>query len=382
MDMAPENGESVAFSALYASNLFQLSNLVNSLKELGIDQVELADEVLLLIDSISSQINYDSVAEKLNRLNDYYVSCRHATSGNTTPIKLDNLAKDLENKSNWLKKHIRKNEWIQNKHGYSWFNGYYDNDGRRVEGVFPKGVRMTLTGQVFTLMGNIANDQQSREMVKASDQYLWDPAVGGYRLNSDFGEIKLNLGRAFGFAYGHKENGAMFSHMAVMYANALYQRGLIPEGYKILDGIYRHCQDFQVSRMYPGIPEYIDPNGRGMYTWLTGSASWYLMTLITQVFGVGGLLGDLMINPKLSQGQFDNNDAASITTLFAGKLINLSYKNPGKLDFGDYKVKSITVDGLDMSDKIVDGYALIPRAHLENMPGASVEIIVGLGEKT
>ena len=33
------------------------------------------------------------------------------------------------------------------------------------------------------------------------------------------------MGRMFGFAYGEKENGAVFSHMAVMYANALYQRG-------------------------------------------------------------------------------------------------------------------------------------------------------------
>ena len=54
--------------------------------------------------------------------------------------------------------------------------------------------------------------------------------MGGYRLNTDFGGVQLNLGRCFGFAFGHKENGAMFSHMAVMYANALYQRGLVREG--------------------------------------------------------------------------------------------------------------------------------------------------------
>ena len=38
----------------------------------------------------------------------------------------------------------------------------------------------------------------------------------------------------FGFAYGEKENGAVFSHMAVMYANALYKQGFIKEGYKVL----------------------------------------------------------------------------------------------------------------------------------------------------
>ena len=36
----------------------------------------------------------------------------------------------------------------------------------------------------------------------------FDPDVGGYRLNTDFGEVMFTLGRAFGFAFGHKENGA------------------------------------------------------------------------------------------------------------------------------------------------------------------------------
>ena len=54
--------------------------------------------------------------------------------------------------------------------------------------------------------------------------------TGGYRLNTDFKEEKFDLGRMFGFAYGEKENGAVFSHMTVMYANALYQRGVYPGG--------------------------------------------------------------------------------------------------------------------------------------------------------
>ena len=39
-------------------------------------------------------------------------------------------------------------------------------------------------------------------------------------------------------AYGEKENGAVFSHMTVMYANALYQRGFVKEGYRAVS--YTH----------------------------------------------------------------------------------------------------------------------------------------------
>ena len=47
--------------------------------------------------------------------------------------------------------------------------------------------------------------------MRSADHYLYRPEIGGYRLNTDFGELKFNLGRMFGFAYGEKENGAVFS---------------------------------------------------------------------------------------------------------------------------------------------------------------------------
>ena len=76
---------------------------------------------------------------------------------------------------------------------------------------------MMLTGQVFAIMGKVAEDPQIRSIIKSADHYLYEKEIGGYRLNTDFHELKFDLGRMFGFAYGEKENGAVFSHMAVMY---------------------------------------------------------------------------------------------------------------------------------------------------------------------
>ena len=70
-----------------------------------------------------------------------------------------------------------------------------------------------LTGQVFSVMGNVADDAQTAAITKSADLYLYKKEVGGYRLNTDFKEEKFDLGRMFGFAYGEKENGAVFSHM-------------------------------------------------------------------------------------------------------------------------------------------------------------------------
>ena len=347
MDMARQRGESVAFTAFYASNLRLLSQIVLDLARLGVAEVDLLEELLPLLDTLYNPVAYDSPAAKQTRLEEYFNAVGGATFGGRrrARIPLTDLAADLDAKADWMYAHLQANEWIQSKTGYGWFNGYYDNDGRPLEGDTPGGVRMTLTGQVFPLMGGIATAEQARQVVRAARAFLFDPKVGGYRLNTDFGEVLLNMGRCFGYAYGHKENGAMFSHMAVMYAYALYERGFGREGFTALDCIYRQCVDFTASRMYPGIPEYFSQRGRGMYPYLTGSASWYLLTLLTKAFGVRGLRGDLVLAPMLVSEQFDQAGEAAVTTLFAGRTLAVIYHNPQRLDCGAYRIRSIRLDG-------------------------------------
>jgi cellobiose phosphorylase len=368
LDLAPERGESVAFSALYAGNLEELSELVLALEKLPITQVEVAAELLLLLDTLGDPVDYRAITGKQARLAQFFENCRSKVSGKTIPVPLRDLATDLQKKAAWLAQHIRSQEWVENAEGFGWFNGYYDNDGRRVEGDHERGTRMTLTGQVFTLMGRVATDGQAREMIRAADRYLLDPQIGGYRLNTDFDQVLLKLGRAFGFAFGHKENGAMFSHMAVMYANALYQRGFVQEGYKVLEGIYSQSTDFKVSRMYPGIPEYFNNRGRGMYPYLTGSASWYLLTFVTEVFGVKGRLGDLELSPKLMRSQFDPQGIASVTTVFAGRRLNITYHNTEHLDYGAYQIGTIEIDGHPQVYEHMGSGGILPRQVIVNAP--------------
>ncbi|MDP2980882.1 MAG: cellobiose phosphorylase [Candidatus Omnitrophota bacterium] len=291
LDMAKENGESAAFTAAYAGNLFELANLLE-------------------------KINYKK--ETID---------------------------ELRGKANILGEHIRRDEWIKINSGYSFFNGYYDNLGQRVEGGHKNGVRMTLAGQVFPIMSGVASHDQISEIYKSAKKYLWDPKLKGFRLNTDFKEIQPNLGRAFGFAYGEKENGAFFSHMNMMFAYALYKRGFAKEGFEVVSSIYNMCLNTSVSRIYPGIPEYFNSDGRGMYHYLTGSASWLLFTMLTRVFGVRGEMGNLAIDPKLVKAQFGKSKKASINAAFAGKKIRVNYFNPDNLGHGDYKIGGISING-------------------------------------
>jgi cellobiose phosphorylase len=371
-DMAPQKGESVAFTALYGSNLMELSELLKVLKKkLNVDKVHIAREMGMLFDSIEGGISYDSITEKHELLNRYFSCCKHNVSGEKVSISIEELSEDLKRKAQWIFKHLREKEWIENREGYRWFNGYYDNAGERVEGDHEKGVRMTLTGQVFAIMGGVAQKEQISDIVASAKRYLFEERIGGYRLNTNFKEVKLNMGRGFGFAFGHKENGSMFSHMAVMFSNGLYKKGFAKEGYEVLSSIFAHCRDFESSRIYPGIPEYINEKGRGMYSYLTGSASWYLLTMLNEVYGVRGAAGDLMLNPKLVKEQFDAASTCTVTTWFAGRELNIKYCNPDKLDFGQYSVVEITIDGRRVEYSSTGEAAVISR-----------DIIKALDEKT
>ncbi len=368
LDMGRPDGESVAFTALYAGNLRVLGELCLVLDGTGMKETELFEALLPFFSFADQKQDNASVQDKRQRLDRYFEAVRHRVAGEKVPVKLTSLAKDLMEKADWLTNELRRAQWLSSSSGGGWFNGYYDAAGERVEGEFVDTVRMTLAGQVFTTMCGIANQEQVESIVRSVDKHLYDSEVGGPRLNTDFGEPSSKLGRMFGFAHGHKENGAMFSHMAVMYANALYKRGRVREGWDVLEGIYKHVQDFNQCRIYPGIPEYVNPRGRGMYPYLTGSAAWFLMTLLNEVFGIRGELGDLLLDPRLLACHFDGDGKATVKTRYAGKSLEIIYHNVDRLDFGDYRIGRLEVNLQALKLSEYDQGTIIPREQIDKWP--------------
>ena len=376
LDMAAENGESVAFTCAYAGNLHTLASILRLMESAGETSIPLSEEIEILLNDQTDM--FDSVSEKKKILTEYAKSCRHNLSGRKKNFSLSTLAANLIQKSNWLTDHIRSQEWIDGKDSEEgWYNSYYDNHGEAVEGFQHEQVRMMLTGQVFSIMGNVATDAQIRKIVKSADHYLYRKEIGGYRLNTDFQELKFDMGRMFGFAYGEKENGAVFSHMAVMYANALYQRGFAKEGWKALRSLSDTALDFDTSHIYPGIPEYFRSDGRGMYHYLTGAASWYLFTMITEVFGVRGVFGNLLVHPKLLAEQFDEAGTASVSVTFAGKQFHVTYRNTDRKDYGSYHIATADCDKTAI-EIVEDSHIMISREFINNLSSDLHEITVTL----
>ena len=103
-----------------------------------------------------------------------------------------------------------------------------------------------------------------------------------------------------------------------------------------------------------------------------------MMTVITQVFGVRGELGRLVIEPKLMPGQLDENGEAAIELVFAGKALRVVIRNEKRLAYGEVDIKGISLNGQALACTIAGGRAEIDRAVIEAADENS-EILVALG---
>ncbi len=363
LDMAKENGESVAFSAMYARNLLTLAQI---LLQAGIKEVQVAEELKILL----ADFDYSDIAQKRRILEKYFSKTREHLSGRKIRLDAAKLSAALKAKSRWMKEHIRRSEWL--KEGF--FNGYYDNRKKRVDGSRGGAVRMTLASQVFPIMSQVAADEQVKKILANIDRYLSDKTTGGIHLNTDFNKEQHDLGRAFSFSYGDKENGAVFSHMVVMLAYALYQQGFCAAGWKALSSLYKLAANTDKSKVYPCLPEYFDLEGRGMYPYLTGSASWFMLTLLTQAFGVRGLNGDLLLEPKFCAQQFTAAGKIAISRTFAGRRLKIIYAHSGRPQKGPNRIRGIRLNRASLV--FADGCrAVIPRKTIIGLPKGKLNLL-------
>jgi cellobiose phosphorylase len=105
-----------------------------------------------------------------------------------------------------------------------------------------------------------------------------------------------------------------------------------------------------------------------MYPYLTGSAAWYLFTLLTESFGVKGHLGDLLLEPKLVTEQFTYTDQISVRTQFAERHLVVNYKNPGRYSYGEYQIGKLSVNGVEKPVQKNSSSLCFPRVEVMTCP--------------
>ena len=381
LDMAPDKGETIPFTAFYGKNICDIADLLEiQIEKEDRKTISVFEEMEVLLEGLKEK----EPQKEVEVLKKYYEHIRFGISGKKKKIPVLELKDMLRWKGKQLLQQVRENEWIELSSKEGFFNGYYNNDGNAVDGILGDGkLRFGLTAQTFSIMSGAATDEQVQKTIHAVNNYLPDKNTGGIRLTLPLGDNTWNFGRGFALIYGEKENGGMFSHMTTMYAYALYSRGYAREGYQIIKSIYELSTNTQIAQIYPGVPEYISSRGRGMYSYVTGAGSWTIFLMLTQVYGIRGQLGDLLIEPKLVKEQYDSGEVLTVDTLFAEKEVCVSFYNRKHLDYGEYQLGELSINGEVWKNQINSTSVVLHQAELEEklIAGRKNQICIELVER-
>ena len=380
LDMASDKGETIPFTAFYGKNMCDIADLLEiQMEKEERKTVSVFEEMEILLEGLTEESQ-----KEMEVLKKYYERIRYGISGEKKEIPILQLEAMLRRKGKQLLQQVRENEWIELSSKEGFFNGYYNNDGKRVDGIFTDGkLRFGLTAQTFSVMSGAATDEQIQKIIHAVNNYLPDENTGGIRLTLPLGDNTWNFGRGFALIYGEKENGGMFSHMTTMYAYALYSRGYAKEGYKVLKSIYELSTNTKLAQIYPGVPEYISSRGRGMYSYVTGAGSWTIFLMLTQVYGIRGKLGDLLIEPKLVKEQYDTREVLTVDMLFMEKEVSIYFYNRKRLDYGKYQLGELSINGEVWKKQINSTSVVLHQSELEEklVTGRKNKICIELEER-
>jgi len=353
MDMARENGETVQFTAFYASNLKGICECLEKLMGKGHRYIEVFEEMLPLFDRLPGQdsIDYADYSQKQGRLQHYYDILDKGISGKMARVEIRQLISDLTAKAEYAVRLVNSQEYISDGNGNFFYNAYYTDTFERLGGRNKSGgMNISLTPQAYLMMLGITDKKRAEEIYKSVNRYLRNK-FGGYMLRSDHNDYGLIdiMGRGFGLAFKTRENGGQYNHMAVKYMNGLYKNNLVKEGFEVFKNIISLCMNSEVSRIFPGIPASIDSKtARGSYNYLTGSGSWMIFTIITEMFGIKMNFGDMSIYPKLVRDQFIEEKEINVSFRYLRKKIDLIIRNQKLLDWGEYKLGCVRFNGTEI----------------------------------
>jgi cellobiose phosphorylase len=327
LDMGKERAETIAFTMMYVHHL---SLLVDLIRALNVEEVSLMGPLVSLLKrDIDLKTYFEQVAHHQFKQEDI-----------ASKVLIDALNELYESK---------KQDLQQRAFQHQVFQSYIDHTGVYLD----NEATVMLTGQAMALLNKIASSKQARELHQKTTEKLFQKELGGYQLNSRYDKEKHGLGRAFYFAYGHKENGAVFSHMAMMYAYGLYEYDMTKEGRQAWLSVVLKAMDHN-ALVYRGIPEYFNNRGHGKYMYLTGSASWLLYILRRQVFGIKFEYGQLYLAPQLVLEDFIEMKA-SIHTMLFHRASTVTYQIK-KQEEGPYDIDFMQADGKIIQLPIVTHY--------------------------
>lgn len=227
-----------------------------------------------------------------------------------------------------LKENIAKNAWDG-----EWYRRAYFDDGTPLGSSKNKECRIDSISQSWSLISAGGSKQWSTSGMKAVDKFLVDRTNGLIKLlDPAFDSSELDPGYIKGYVPGVRENGGQYTHAAIwtMMAFAILgENEKVWELFSLINPV-NHSKNEALVNKYKAEPYvivadiYSTPGheGRGGWSWYTGSAGWMYQFILESILGLKREGNKLFFQPCVPASW----DSFSIRYQFEKTTYNINFK--------------------------------------------------------
>ena len=204
-----------------------------------------------------------------------------------------------------LKENLNKKTWD----GSYYLRAFFDN-GDPLGSHENTECKIDLISQSFSIISGVAPKERAQKAITSVEEQLVDDKNKLIKLlTPPFAESLNNPGYIMNYPKGIRENGGQYTHSVSWYLMALIKTGYYDRAYRyyqMINPINRTKTKHDVDK-YKVEPYVIaadiysatDFQGRGGWTWYTGSAGWFYRVGIQNILGIKKQGEKLKIDPKI-----------------------------------------------------------------------------------
>ena len=204
-----------------------------------------------------------------------------------------------------LKDNLNKKTWD----GEHYLRAFFDN-GDKLGSSENNECKIDLLSQSFAVLSGVAPKDRVQSSINAVEDQLVDNKSKIVKLLTPaFDKSLNNPGYIMSYPNGIRENGGQYTHSVAWYIMALIKAGYSDRAYRyyqMINPINRGVNN-ALANSYKVEPYVIaadiysakEHNGRGGWTWYTGSAGWFYRVGIREIIGLKKKGDKLKLDPKM-----------------------------------------------------------------------------------
>ena len=262
-----------------------------------------------------------------------------------------NLANGYKIIAEKLKKSLNTNGWDE-----KWYRRAYMDDGSVLGSSSNEECQIDSIAQSWSVISNGGEKEKQNSAIRELEQNLINEDIGIIKLlNPPFEKSNIEPGYIKSYLPGVRENGGQYTHAAIWAIIAFAKLGIKEKAVKYFTMInpIEHSKTKAMQEVYK-IEPYVIPadiyesenlQGRGGWSWYTGSASWYYRCGIQSILGINIKKNILSFTPCIP----DNWKEYSFRYKYGSSVYNFRVENK----FKENVVKSIKVNGELQKNKYV-----------------------------